>query len=291
MKAARLRAIGLGPVWAGKLFVSRLLHGGSFARLKNAPTSDLLRHFLETRPQIEGMVLTPFVSARWTPGERFAALETHCRIAERLGDPFDVRDDDEREIIAFTGLAPLTRATLVTRWWRMREGMLTLTLADEANSIYSLSFTLSEESGRLIALIGGMQGTDSPTANELYRQLTKSAHGMRPRDLLIDVFRMVCAAIGVTRIGAISDAARHQQSRYSLGRLEGVDPVDMRYDQVWGDRGGVLRDDGFYDLPVTPTRRAPEDVPPNKRALYRRRYEMLDIIEADVRARFAGQHG
>jgi uncharacterized protein len=287
--AAKLRALQMGPLWAGKLLVTRLRYGGSYSRLRKSPSSNLLRHFIETRPQIEGLVLAPFVSARWTADERFDALEAHCRIAERLGSPFDVRDDDEREVIRFDGLEPLTRATLVTRWWRMREGMLTLNLADDSNSIYSLSFVFAEEPAGLVALIGGMQGNDAPDANDLYRQLTKTAHGMRPRDLLIEVFRTMCGEIGVVRIGAVSDAARHQQSRYSLSRHRGTDPVETRYDQVWSDRGGSLREDGFFDLPVVKARRADADVPANKRAMYRRRYAMLDDIALRLRENFAAR--
>jgi uncharacterized protein VirK/YbjX len=53
----------------------------------------------------------------------------------------------------------------------------------------------------------------------------------------------------------------------------------LNYDEVWRDRGGVERDDGFFELPVERQVREIEDVPSKKRQMYRQRYAMMDSIE------------
>ena len=47
--------------------------------------------------------------------------------------------------------------------------------------------------------------------------------------------------------------------------------------------GGTRREDGNYDLPLETPRKQLEDVASNKRAEYRRRYELTDSLLAQMR--------
>ncbi|MEP6786006.1 MAG: DUF535 family protein [Sphingomonadales bacterium] len=103
---------------------------------------------------------------------------------------------------------------------------------------------------------------------------------MRPRDLLIETFRMVCRHYGVVRILAVPDEGRVHRSTYSRARMN--DPVAMSYNAVWCDRGGTMSEDGFFDLPIVAQQRDRESIRQNKRAEYRRRYAMLDEIQTAI---------
>lgn len=89
---------------------------------------------------------------------------------------------------------------------------------------------------------------------------------------------MLCRHWGVDRLLGVRDSQRHHRHAF-FGDKE-VSP--QNYDAIWEDRGGVGEDANFYRLPVTSERRADEDIKPNKRSLYRRRYQFLDRLEADI---------
>jgi len=54
------------------------------------------------------------------------------------------------------------------------------------------------------------------------------------------------------------------------------------YDGAWTEHHGVAHDDGFFELPLFVPRRSHESIPTQKRSAYRKRYEMLDQLEADM---------
>jgi uncharacterized protein VirK/YbjX len=131
--------------------------------------------------------------------------------------------------------------------------------------------------------VGGLQGRAGENMLDCYRQLTKSAHGMRPSDLMIELFRRFCLSIGIQEIFCVSDEIRQHKSGYYL-RRNAETIISRQYDTVWTERGATRRDDGFFLLPTATSRRADTDIPRNKRAMYRRRYNMLDAIGTRIAA-------
>jgi uncharacterized protein VirK/YbjX len=160
--------------------------------------------------------------------------------------------------------------------WLVREGMLTLSLFCGDHRAYSLAFSLFREAGRIGMFIGGLQGRSTEGALQRYKDLTKDFHGVRPRDLLLDCLRMLVPAFGAERIFAVSDSHRYIRHPYFRGSARS-DHAD--YDEVWKDRGGTRVDETKFELPVALLSRPLEDVPSRKRALYRRRAEMLDSLQ------------
>jgi uncharacterized protein VirK/YbjX len=61
-----------------------------------------------------------------------------------------------------------------------------------------------------------------------------------------------------------------------------VTDVRLSYDEVWLERGGVNRGDGFFSIPLAKSRRLPDAIPAKKRAMYSARYMMLDEIESEL---------
>jgi uncharacterized protein len=134
-----------------------------------------------------------------------------------------------------------------------------------------------------VAYVGAMQGLRSPDALEIYRQLTHQWHGLRPRDLLLTAFRRVGLALGVTRILAIDDVHRVSSHAYFASSTQ----VLSSYDEIWRESGGLPTTDGFFELAPTTPRREADAVPPRKRALYRRRYAMLEELDGQIDASVA----
>jgi uncharacterized protein len=158
------------------------------------------------------------------------------------------------------------------------EGELTVSLFESDRRLYSLTFTLARIGAELTAYVGGLQGLRSTEAVDIYRSLTHRMHGLRPRDLLVTAFRLLCDSLGVARILAISDSKRICSNSYhSPGER-----VFSSYDSVWIECGGVPRDDAFFELSPRLTQRSVKEIPSRKRAQYRRRYAMIDVMAQQV---------
>jgi hypothetical protein len=99
---------------------------------------------------------------------------------------------------------------------------------------------------------------------------------MRPRDFLLEALRLFALKIGVRRIYAVADDHKISRHKYFAGK----DTAGMHYDEVWLERGGSRVTPTYFKLPMAGSRRPLEEVSAKKRSMYRRRYEMLDAIEA-----------
>lgn len=146
-----------------------------------------------------------------------------------------------------------------------------------------LAFTLGDIAGQRVAYVGALQGLRSPDALEIYRQLTHQLHGLRPRDLLLTAFRRFGLALEVTRILAVDDSHRVSSNGYFAASGQ----VLSSYDEIWTESGGIATSGGFFELGPVTGRRESSAVPARKRALYRRRYEMLDALDGQIDASVA----
>ncbi|MDO6413306.1 DUF535 family protein [Sphingomonas sp. BIUV-7] len=260
-------------------------------KLWKAPAGSLLFAVVRGRPEIWGMLQAPFVSAWWEAEQRFARIIDHCRLADTLGRPFNLLPNEFVDLIDLPELAADVRIKLDAPHWMLRDGLLVLSLWAGADRIYSLAFIFAEQDGRRFAYVGGVQGRRGPSSLDRNRALTKAAYGVRPPDLLFEIFRLLCRELGLAEIKGVSDGNRHQRSDYFRERSDFVDPVYFDYDAFWRERGGALGADGFFVLPPEAPVRAEDDIPSRKRCLYRHRREMMAAIEGRLREAMSAPTG
>ena len=105
------------------------------------------------------------------------------------------------------------------------------------------------------------------------RQLTDAAHGMRPAYLLVFMLRTCAALWNVTRLIGI-DEAYQVKGRWNHRATERL----FDYAAFWSVAAGTPLPDGNWQLPVSVPRRPIEDVPAKRRAMYRRRYALLESL-------------
>jgi uncharacterized protein len=60
--------------------------------------------------------------------------------------------------------------------------------------------------------------------------------------------------------------------------------LQLKYDEVWSEHGGIRLENGFFSVPVPLKIRQSNEIPTRKRASYRRRYQMLDKLALDIGA-------
>lgn len=232
---------------------------------------------LARRPETIGVLVWPYVCLSWDASTRLARIGDHWAAVEALAPALNFPPDDEYALLDLADVMPGLRVVLDQPKWLMREGQAVLNLFVDETRVFSLVFSLRMED-TLTACIGAIQGRSIEGARDTYKAMTHALHGMRPRDFLIDLFRALCRAIGVSRIYAIADTKRHHRSPYFGNKF--AEQVTMDYDEIWRDRGGEPLNVDFFVLPVDATQRNVEEIPSKKRSMYRKRYEMLAQTDA-----------
>lgn len=223
----------------------------------------------------------PFGCAGWTSATKLERMLDHFRLTDALGGILKPTPGAPRWLTALPVLGDDYGITFDEPEIMMNDGLGVLSLWRGERRLFSITFILSSDNGRLVASIGGIQGRAEDGVLDIYRTMTKEAHGLRPRDLLLDIFQIVCRALGVSRILAVAADATYHSDPYFGDHPMRV--VQLDYDAIWQDRGAWRVGEQWHELPVKPCRRAWDEIPPRKRALYRRRYAMMDAMETSVR--------
>ncbi len=233
---------------------------------------------IQLRPQTVGAVLWPFQCSAWEAEERLARIATHYRIVDALGAPWRFPPDQKVVLSDLSDKFTDLQLVIDQPQWIMREGGLALNIFIGNFRAFSLAFTFFETSdGRLQAVVGGIQGRKKKGTLELYRNLTKALHGLRPRDFLFEAFKMICRYVGVVEILAVTQAHRYSQHPFF-----GAKGFLQDYDAIWRDRNGLKLNEEFFLFDVAPQMRDLNTVKPNKRSLYRKRYAFMDALEAQI---------
>jgi uncharacterized protein VirK/YbjX len=251
--------------------------------LLEAPKLSPIGRLLAKRPETVGAVLWPYQCAGWDTETRLRQICQHGAEVERLGGPIDFDVDGQISLVSLGDVREGLYVVVDQAIWFLREGQLVINLFSEDVRIFSLAFSLGRHEGELTAFVGAVQGRDLEGIADEYRELTKAAHGMRPRDLLFELFRFLCAILSVERILAVADEHRHHRGDYFGGHGK---VFSKDYNEMWLDRGGRRVSPMFFALPVSMPRREFDGISSKKRAMYRRRYELLDSIEQRMRTNY-----
>jgi uncharacterized protein VirK/YbjX len=237
------------------------------------PKSQLGR-LLSEWPQTVGLLLWPYQCASWDAAERLTRVKAHLACVDAIPG-LQLPPGEKLILLDLSSYSPGISLVLDRAEWLTREGHLTLSLFKGDFRAFTLSFSLSGYPNPEL-FIGGLQGRQTDDALDIYRELTKDFEGVRPRDLILEMLRIFSVKTGVRHIYAVADDHKIFRHKY-FGKkaLPG-----LTYDDVWRDRSGVRVAETHFELPLHGSRRPIEEIAAKKRSMYRRRYEMLDQIEA-----------
>jgi uncharacterized protein VirK/YbjX len=154
-----------------------------------------------------------------------------------------------------------------------KEGELSLVFYDEQirERAFVLTFCVtSSRPGCREIFIGGLQGFRVANKRESVVAVTRGMFGLRPKALLLFVLQQLAAQWNVQRIFAVSNQTRIQSQRHIA--------INADYDGFWIESGSRLDAENNFIVPATFVPRDLQTIRPNKRTLYRRRYEMLAAL-------------
>ena len=250
-------------------------HLDTFSDWFGNPEHHALQQALAQRPSLAMCVVHPYLNTGWSAERKLSVVAAHYALLHgRLG----FLRFAPPSAVALADLGEGLKIRLDKPGKFEHEGELTINLFGGDLRLYSLVFTLAQVDSRLTAYAGALQGSCMPDALDIYRTLTHRMHGLRPRDLLVTAFRLLCLQLGVERILAVSDRCRVAANAY----FDSSALVFSSYDVAWADNGGRLTPEGFFELSVQPGQRTVDDIPSRKRAQYRRRYAMVDTLSRQI---------
>jgi uncharacterized protein VirK/YbjX len=256
-------------------FLRCVAHAPTFFDWFNNPAHASLREAIALRPSLVTRFLHPYLNADWTAARKLGVISGHYALIQ--GEfPFMRFMPSSGIVLAGVGEGIAIRLDSSARF--EHEGELALNLYRGDLRLFSLAFTLGTLGSQRIAYAGGLQGSSGPDSLETYRAMTHRMHGLRPRELLISAFRAFCRNLAVERILGISDRQRVCSRPYFPTNGQ----VFSSYDSAWIENGARPRCDGFFELSSIDTRRTAAEAPSRKRALYRRRYAMVDTMSDQI---------
>lgn len=268
-----------GGHWGNpKLFAQLWLQGMIDFRSVSTIYSDApygnISKILTDEPHFLGMLVWPLVDARWTPKQRLQHVILHYREAHKLGELLQIGPRQIKSILKLDALCESLEVCLENQPWFGREGQCTMSLFYAGERVYSVAFLLSEENGKRSVYIGAVQGVKQTDSDDTYKLLTKAAHGMRPRDLCIALFLVLCEAMQAKTIAAVQERNRQHQHPYFDAKQRAA--IFANYDDIWTENGATLGADGHFMLEPGVRRKDLTEVPSKKRSMYRKRELFLE---------------
>ena len=246
--------------------------------------NSLLRDEFAYFPALREFIFRPYVNSRWSFIDRISAIQDHYLLAKNRVPFLALAPDASVDVTAIELGAEKLRIVLDRPKWMRGEGELGLSLFYGIDRIYTAMFLLYESNGKLQLIVGNLQG-DGRDRSALYKEFTKTLFGMRPRDFLVHVLKILGEELGCNEILGISDNG-HRSSHW-LTKAKKV----STYDAIWAEHGGVKEErQEFFRIPCRFIKRSDEEIPANKRAQYRRRYQLMDDLQGKLRAAIAQGH-
>ena len=241
----------------------------------------LRQKFLATHPEVFAQLTRQFFYRGSTVQKRLACIiETIEFLEKRLNhssvEKMYLHEGDPFELLRIPFADKELTLDFFFRRGEIREGSMSLFLRLEGKPIYHINFWVTSVNRQPAIYIGCHQG--SKDGLEINKAMTKAFFGCRPKNLILNLLRIVAQELGVQELYAVSD-----YGFYANNHLRQDRKLRISYDEFWLECGGEPAEDPrFFWLPLVEHRKSIEEVPTRKRAVYRRRFAWLDAIEQQL---------
>ena len=245
-------------------------------------STPLLSEVAASYPFVYEQPTRAFFYHRSTFDERIRIVEEHMDFLTRRLSPDAVRGLYQGKAYALweSGFEekPL-RLVLSFDPGQRKEGLLSVVLYWDTAALYQMIFWLAKDTEGAWALwIGAMQGPNADGAKDVIKKLTKACHGFRTKNLILYATQAAGRAMGVDRIYAVTNEGYYANNHVRLDRK-----LKTNFSDFWQEAGGQRTEDPRFDeLPLTERRKTMEEVPTRKRAVYRRRFALMDEIDTAI---------
>ena len=269
------------------VFVTRCtFNAGKMRRIiKFFNSSELLSKVAETFPFVYEQPTRAFFYNRSTFDERIRLIEEHMSFLQSNLNPQVVEslysntplklwqmelDEDFKSMELVMSIESGQR----------KEGLLSLLLRlDNGKPLYQIIFWIAKDNaGDWAMWIGALQGPNMDDAKEVVKKITKQCHAYRTKNLILYAAQAVTRNLNLKKIYAVTNEGYYANNHVRIDRK-----LKTSFSDFWIEAGGSHTDDERFDiLPLTEARKSAEEIPTRKRAVYRRRFALLDEIDSTI---------
>jgi uncharacterized protein VirK/YbjX len=241
--------------------------------------------FVESNPMLWHRTLLGYLSTRWDDGRKLKVLRDSYRLACTGPTPLRRALLEASEITFATvplgAEAGVLRLALTHDDRFRREGEWTLRVhCDQiGGELCSIAFSAEETAGGWVAYAGAIQG-GAGANEETIKASAKAMHGVRAKAMAIFALQEVVSALGFVRLLGAGNAIQMSAGKHLI-RVP-WNRISFNYDGMWSEADGRPAEEGWFELPLREVRRTREEIKPNKRPLYARRYALFDQIQSAV---------
>ena len=177
-----------------------------------------------------------------------------------------------QQAISFGEVIPDFEMRLTITDYQPMEGFWTLELVHSPSQelVYLLTFGKVQQA----LLIAVIQGPNFEGSKEMVKLLTKKCHGLRPAYLMVEAMKALTNVLGYSALWGIPHKYQNK-SRIVQSKRYVVD-----YDAIFAESAGTLKD--YWELPLHFETKNMDDIPSNKRSMYRKRYAMLEQLQENM---------
>lgn len=238
------------------------------------------------RPQLYFKPFRVYMSIGWTAERRIKVIVDTYRFILSKGEAF------KKAITSSNGIE-------ITRWqlndeiegflrlgyhdMHRKEGELVLFFESDqlGGTLATIAFSFEEmAAGNWVSRIACIQGHKIDNSDMTHR-IQKLLQGLRPKSFMVFAVQELSRQLGLSAVYGVGDAIHPYRKQHTI-HLHWLHAIQFDYDAFWGECDGRLNPDGWYELPLKLVQRDVQEIKTNKRALYNRRYRMLDDISLKI---------
>ncbi|HET6330117.1 MAG TPA: DUF535 family protein [Holophagaceae bacterium] len=245
-----------------------------------------MKPYLMAEPRLAFRPLGAYMSLRWNWERRAKVVRDTYAFIHAQGGP--LHEAMARPEGAMLLRVPLAKELTAEVWMKpdmqfRKEGevsvFFTLSGIDLAISSFALAFERNEDGWA--CYVGAVQGRKGG-GEEAIKLATKAMHGLRPKQFMVFLAQEIARSLRVKALYGVGNRIhvfRAGQNKIIRTKRE----ISFDYDELWTEAGGEPAEEGWFLVPSKPRRRGLDEVKPNKRSMYAKRYAMLDGISKQVR--------
>lgn len=272
------------------IFVTRCTFNvGKMRKIMNFfNSSELLRKVAETFPYVYEQPTRAFFYNRSTFQERIKLIEEHMTFLQshlKAGTVLDIYNDKSISLWQMDLGDEFKTMELLLRMepGQRKEGLASLMLRlPDDKPLYQIIFWIAKDSaGDWSMWIGAVQGPNMEDAKEVVKKITKKCHAYRTKNLILYAAQAVARNLDLKKIYAVTNEGYYANNHVRIDRK-----LKTSFSDFWLEAGGTHTDDDRFDLlPLKESRKSDEEIPTRKRAVYRRRFALLDEIDETIAAK------
>ena len=266
------------------VFVGRcLLNMGRMKRLHQFFTSNaLLNQVAEEYPFVYEQPTRAFFYNKSTFAERAKIVEQHMKyLLKYLKEDVFLGLYGDKNYVLWESHDEIGRLRfeLSNEPGQRKEGILSVVLRLDEADLYQMMFWIApNKAGEWALWIGAMQGPNMENAKDIVKTVTKRCHAYRTKNFILHATQETAKALGLKHIYAVTNYGYYANNHIRRDRK-----LKTSFSDFWKESGGrPCADQRFYELPMTEYRKTMEEVPTRKRANYRKRYALLDEVDASI---------